>query len=67
MELLVIILQIIKDLLGNLNPFRLISQPYRRQFLNLWRKERWVFRIGYIIGSILLIVILLSLLLLFIQ
>ena len=66
MELLAIILQIIKDLLGNLNPLRLISQSYRRQFLNLLQQERWVFSIGYIIGSIFLIVILLSLLLLFI-
>ena len=64
MELLAIIAQVLKDLLGSLNPFRLISPPYRRQFVDLWKEEGWVFRIGYVIGGILLILVLLSLFLL---
>lgn len=64
MELLAIIVQVVKDLLGNLNPFKLVSQSYRRQFADLWQKEGWVFKIGYVIGGALLVLLLLSLLLL---
>jgi len=64
MELFIVIAQIIKDLLGSLNPFRLISRTYRRQFSDLWKEEGRIFRIGYVIGAILLMLILVSLLIL---
>lgn len=64
MDLLAIIVQVVKDLLGNLNPFKLVSQSYRRQIVDLWQKEGWVFKIGYVIGGVLLVLLLLSLLLL---
>ncbi|PTQ66545.1 hypothetical protein C8R26_14811 [Nitrosomonas oligotropha] len=64
MDLLLLIVQVIKDLLGSFNPCKLISPSYRREFLNLWQKEIWIFKIGYIVGSILLIALLLSIFLL---
>jgi len=50
MDLLVTIVQIVKDLLGSLNLFRLFERDYRASFRDLWREESRVFRIGYVIG-----------------
>ena len=50
MDLLVTIVQIVKDLLGSLNPFRLFERDYRASFRDLWREEPRVFRIGYVLG-----------------
>lgn len=62
------IIEIIRDLLGNLNPFKLLfSRHYRREFMILWKNEAWGFRLGYIFGSILLTIVMLSLLLLFLD
>lgn len=52
MDLLVTIIQIAKDLLGSLNPFRLFKRDYRSSFLKVWRQEPLVFRIGYVLGAV---------------
>jgi hypothetical protein len=51
MELLVSIVQIVKDLLGSLNPLRLFNRDYRAWFRDVWQEERLVFRIGYVLGA----------------
>jgi hypothetical protein len=58
MDLLVTIVQIVKDLLGSLNPFRLFKGDYRASFRDLWRQEPRVFRIGYVLGILGLLVLL---------
>ena len=58
MELLVSIVQIVKDLLGSLNPLRLFRRDYRVWFRNLWQEEPLVFRIGYVLGAFGLLVLL---------
>lgn len=57
MDLLFTIVQIVKDLLGSLNPFRLLSQNYRVSFRNLWRQESWTIRVGYVLGVLGLLVL----------
>jgi len=52
MDLLVTIVQIVKDLLGSLNPFRLFKRDYRGSFREIWRQEPFVFRIGYVLGAV---------------
>jgi uncharacterized membrane protein len=52
MELLVTIVQIVKDLLGSFNPARLFSRGYRASFHDLWRRESRIFRIGYVLGAL---------------
>ena len=52
MDLLVTIVQIVKDLLGSLNPLRLFKRDYRGSFREVWRQEPLVFRIGYILGTV---------------
>ncbi len=61
MDYIVIILQIIRDLLGRLNPFKLLKTDYLASFREIWKQEAVVFRIGYllgILGVIILIVVL---------
>ena len=58
MELLVSIVQIVKDLLGSLNPFRLFNRDYRVWFRDVWQEERLLFRIGYVLGAFGLVVLL---------
>lgn len=58
MDLLVTIVQIVKDLLGSLNPFRLLGSDYRASFRNLWQQESWTFRAGYVLGILGLLVLL---------
>jgi len=58
MDLLVTIVQIVKDLLGSLNPFRLLGPDYRVSFRNLWRQESRIFRVGYVLGALGLLVLL---------
>lgn len=58
MDLLVTIVQIVKDLLGSLNPLRLFKGDYRASFRDLWRQESRVFRIGYVLGIFGLLVLL---------
>lgn len=65
MDLLVTVVQIVKDLLGNLNPFRLFRRDYRASFRDLWRQEPRVFRIGYVLGVVGLLVLLALVLLAF--
>lgn len=57
MDLFVTIIQIVKDLLGSLNPFRLFRRDYRGSFWEVWRQEPLVFRIGYVLGAIGLLVL----------
>lgn len=59
MDLLVSVIQIVKDLLGALNPFRLVRRGSRTRFLEVWKHEPMVFRIGYVLGSIGLLALLL--------
>jgi hypothetical protein len=65
MDLLVTIVQIVKDLLGNLNPFRLFRRDYRASFRALWQQEPRVFRVGYALGVLGLLVLLALVLLVF--
>ena len=58
MDLLVTIAQIVKDLLGSLNPIRLFKRDYRASFRDLWWQEPRVFRIGYVLGIFGLLVLL---------
>lgn len=58
MDLLVTIIQIVKDLLGSLNPLRLFGRDYRAAFRNLWRQESHVFRIGFFLGLLGLLILL---------
>ncbi len=58
MDLLISIIQIIKDLLGDLNPFRLVKRDYRASFRKLWLQEPRVFRIGYVLGALGLVALL---------
>ena len=58
MDLLVTIIQIVKDLLGSINPFRLFGRDYRSSFRDLWRQASRVFRIGYVLGILGLLVLL---------
>ena len=58
MELLVSIVQIVKDLLGSLNPLRLFNRDYRLWFRDVWQEERLIFRIGYVLGAFGLVVLL---------
>jgi hypothetical protein len=58
MDLLVVIAQLIKDLLGNLNPLRLFRRSYRASVRDLWRQEPRVFRLGYVLGTLGLIAVL---------
>ena len=58
MDLLVTVVQIIKDLLGGLNPFHLFKRDYQAPFFNLWLQESRVFRIGYALGVLGLLVLL---------
>ena len=58
MDILVIIIQIIRDLLGSLNPLRLLGPKYRDSFRSLWRQESKIFRIGYFLGIIGLLLLL---------
>lgn len=50
MEFLVIVVQILRDLLGNLNPFKLLKADYRASFRAVWEQEPAVFRMGYVLG-----------------
>ena len=58
MDLLITIVQIVKDLLGSLNPFRLFKRDYRASFRDLRRQQPRVFRIGYVLGMLCLLVLL---------
>ena len=58
MDLLITIVQIVKDLLGSLNPFRLFKRDYRASFRDLGRQEPRVFRIAYVLGMLCLLVLL---------
>ena len=58
MELLVSIVQIVKDLIGSLNPLRLFNRDYRASFRDLWQQEPLVFRIGYVLGGLGLLAVL---------
>jgi hypothetical protein len=58
MDLLVTIVQIVKDLLGSLKPLRLVSTDYRTSFRNLWRQESRIFRVGYVMGALGLLILL---------
>lgn len=55
MDLLVVIAQIVKDLLGNLNPLRLFERAYRTSFRDVWQSESIVLKIGYVVGVIALV------------
>ncbi len=57
MDLLVTIIQIVKDLLGSVNPLRLFRRDYRDSFWKVWGQEPLVFRIGYVLGAISLFVL----------
>ena len=50
MDLLVVVIQIIKNLLGSLNPFRLFRRDYRATLLNVWKQGSLVSRVGYVPG-----------------
>lgn len=52
MDLIVIIVQVIKDLLGNVNPFRLLNSGYRAAVREHWSRSRLIHRIGYVLGII---------------
>jgi hypothetical protein len=58
MDLLVVIAQLVKDLLGNLNPFRLFRRDYRASFHDLWERESRVARAGYVLGTVGLLILL---------
>lgn len=58
MDLLIVIAQLVKDLLGSLNPFKLLNKSYRARMRELWRQESVVSKIGYVIGIFLLLVLL---------
>ena len=57
MDLLVTVIQILKDLLGSLNPLRLFKPGYRDSFREVWRQEPLIFRIGYVLGTVGLLVL----------
>lgn len=61
MDLLVILLQVVKDLLGNLNPLKLFSRDYRRRFGSIWNEEGLIFRLGYVVGVIFVLIFLIGL------
>jgi len=52
MDLLVVIAQVVKDLLGNLNPFKLLNKSYRARMRDLWRQESAISKIGYVLGML---------------
>ena len=57
MDLFVIIAQVVKDLLGSLNPFRLFNSDYRLAFREHWHRSGILLRVGYVLGVIGLIVL----------
>ena len=58
MGLFITIVLIVKDLLGSLNPFRLFKRDYRASFRDLRRQQPRVFRFGYVLGMLYLLVLL---------
>ena len=58
MEILVVVVQIVKDLLGSLNPLRLFRRDYRASFGETWKQEPRIVRIGYVLGILGLVVLL---------
>jgi len=52
MDLLVVIAQLVKDLLGSLNPLRLFKHEYRASFCEVWKRESLVLKIGYVVGAV---------------
>jgi hypothetical protein len=56
-DLLVIIAQLVKDLLGSLNPLRLFKRNYRASFREVWKHESIVLKLGYVVGIIGLLVL----------
>ena len=58
MDLLLTIVQIVRDLLCSLSPFRRFKRDYRASFSDLWQQEPRVFRIGYVLGILGLLVLL---------
>jgi hypothetical protein len=50
MDLIAIVVQVLKDLLGPLNPLLLFRSEYRARFCAVWREEGLVFRVGYVLG-----------------
>lgn len=56
-DLLVIIAQLIKDLLGSLNPLRLFKRDYRASFREIWKRESIVLKLGYVVGIVGLLVL----------
>lgn len=57
MEFLAIVVQILRDLLDNLNPFKLLKADYRASFRAVWKQEPAVFRMGYVLGIIGMVVL----------
>ena len=57
MDLIVIIAQVVKDLLGSLNPFRLVNSGYRIAFREHWHRSGVILRAGYVLGLVGLIVL----------
>ena len=45
------------NLLGSLNPLRLFKRDYRASFRGVWQQEPRVFRIGYVLGAIVLMIL----------
>lgn len=52
MDLLVIIVQLVHDLLGSLNPLRLFRRVYRSSFREIWKRESLVLKVGYVVGTV---------------
>lgn len=57
MELFVIVAQLVKDLLGDLNPFRLLNRKYRNQAATTLKSEPPIIKLGYAVGITLLLVL----------
>lgn len=52
MDLFIVIAQLVKDLLGSLNPLRLFRHGYRVSFREVWNRESLVLKIGYVVGTV---------------
>jgi len=56
-EHLFVVLQGLLDLLGTLNPFKLLKADYRASFRAVWKQVPTVFRVGYVLGILGVIVL----------
>jgi hypothetical protein len=54
MDFLIIIVQVIRDLLSSLNPFKIFGKDQANSFRSTWKTESKLSHIAFIIGVLLL-------------